>query len=374
MSRKNVTKMREIKLVTIVGARPQFIKAAPVSRAIKKHNGSHGVQVREVLVHSGQHYDYLMSKVFFDELGIPEPRYNIGAGSGAHGRQTGVMLEKIEDVLIKEKPDLVFVYGDTNTTLAGALAAVKLHIPIAHVEAGLRSYNKLMPEEINRVLTDHVSTLLFCPTRASVENLKKEGLSAGVYRVGDVMYDSFRFNIKIAERDSNILKTMGLTPKGYYLSTVHRAENTDNAGRLESILRAMNSCGKPVVLPLHPRTKKILDERSSRLRLKNIFMTEPLPYFDMAVLTKNASAVLTDSGGLQKEAYFLKVPCITLRDETEWMETCEAGWNVLTGADKLKIVDACLNLSFRKYSRHPAVYGNGNAAEKIVKLLIKHVA
>ena len=360
-----------MKITTIIGARPQFIKAAVVSRAIADSNklvASNSSLVTEVIVHTGQHYDHNMSEVFFKELEIPEPHLNLEVGSGYHGQQTGQMLIKLEEVMLSEKPDWVLVYGDTNSTLAGALAAVKLHIPVAHVEAGLRSFNKSMPEEHNRVLTDHCSDLLFCPTSAAVKNLKIEGVANGVHRVGDVMFDSVLFNTELATKRSKILETLKLQNKAYALATVHRAENTDDSHRLQAIFEALekiSSEGLRVVLPLHPRTRKLYDAlRFSGAKIKII---EPVSYLDMLQLEQQARLILTDSGGVQKEAYWMKVPCITLRDETEWIETVEAGWNILAGADRDKIVESAK--TDRKPSKQYPAYGDGKAGEKIVDIL-----
>ena len=360
-----------MKITTIIGARPQFIKAAVVSRAIADSNklvASNPSIVTEVIVHTGQHYDHNMSEVFFKELEIPEPHLNLEVGSGYHGQQTGQMLIKLEEVMLSEKPDWVLVYGDTNSTLAGALAAVKLHIPVAHVEAGLRSFNKSMPEEHNRVLTDHCSDLLFCPTSAAVKNLKIEGVANGVHRVGDVMFDSVLFNTELATKRSKILETLKLQNKAYALATVHRAENTDDSHRLQAIFEALekiSSEGLRVVLPLHPRTRKLYDAlRFSGAKIKII---EPVSYLDMLQLEQQARLILTDSGGVQKEAYWMKVPCITLRDETEWIETVEAGWNILAGADRDKIVESAK--TDRKPSKQYPAYGDGKAGEKIVDIL-----
>ncbi|HDM76663.1 MAG TPA: UDP-N-acetylglucosamine 2-epimerase (non-hydrolyzing), partial [Deltaproteobacteria bacterium] len=311
-----------MKVISIVGARPNFIKLAPLSKEIRKH-------FDEIIIHTGQHYDYEMDKVFFEQLGIPEPDYHLGVGSGTHGYQTGEMVKRIEEALLKEKPDVVVVFGDTNSTLAGALAAVKLHVLVAHVEAGLRSYDKRIPEEVNRVLVDHCSDLLFCPTERSVENLKKEGIVKGVYLTGDVMVDAINQNIRIAEKRSRILKELDLKSKDYFLATVHRAENTDNPERLRSIVEALCEI-ENLVFPCHPRTEKFLRKYGLWEKVeKSITVIKPVGYLDMLVLEKNARKVITDSGGVQKEAYIFKVPCVTLRETTEWVETVEDGWNVL---------------------------------------------
>ncbi|MGC9019425.1 MAG: non-hydrolyzing UDP-N-acetylglucosamine 2-epimerase [Candidatus Bipolaricaulaceae bacterium] len=360
-----------MKVVDIVGARPQFIKLAPILQAIEHHNLEHPESpIHEVLVHTGQHYDYEMSQVFFDELGLKAPDYHLGVGSGTHGYQTGEMLKRVEEVLLKEKPDLVMVYGDTNTTLAGALAAAKLHIPVAHVEAGLRSFNRRMPEEINRVLTDHVSDLLFCPTQTAVENLRREGITEGVHRVGDVMYDAALLYLDLAERKSRILERLDLAPRSYALATVHRAENTDDLERLRAIFEGLGRIGReglPVILPLHPRTRKQVEALG--LRSHAVRMLEPVSYLDMLVLEKNARVILTDSGGVQKEAFFFRVPCVTLREETEWVETVEAGWNTLVGCDPGRIVRAALEARPGVDSTWP--YGDGRAAKRIVEFLVE---
>jgi UDP-GlcNAc3NAcA epimerase len=357
-----------VKVVTVIGARPQFIKAAAVSRILRK-------ECEEILVHTGQHYDANLSDVFFEELEIPKPDYNLGVGSGSHGAQTGRMLEAIEQVLLKEKPDWVLVYGDTNSTLAGALAAVKLHIPVAHVEAGLRSFNRRMPEEINRVLTDHAADLLFAPTKTAVENLKNEGIPSNkIYLVGDVMYDAALFYGAKAEQKSVILKKLELDSGKYILATVHRAENTDDPARLKAIFEGLIKVSRevPVVLPLHPRTAKALDKINLFDKVKKkIKIIKPVGYLDMVMLEKNARLIVTDSGGVQKEAFFYRVPCVTLRDETEWVELVDLGWNKVVPPRNEKEVAqelrACLN--------HPGgmeayPYGRGDAAIKIVECLL----
>jgi len=380
-----------MKVVTIVGARPQFIKAAAVTRAVQRYNQRcrFNRRLQEILIHTGQHYDYLMDKIFFEELDLPKPNYHLGVGSGSHGRQTGMMLERIEAVLVKEKPEVVVVYGDTNSTLAGALSAAKLNIPVAHVEAGLRSFNRTMPEEINRLLTDHLSTFLFCPTDQAVRNLLREGIKDGkgkmVKKVGDVMYDSILYYSEVAEKKSTILKDLNLyfsTPnselktQNYYLATLHRAENTDDPKRLESILKALNEIGRntPIVLPLHPRTKKMIETYHLFSEFKNIKFIEPVSYLNMLKLEKNAKAILTDSGGVQKEAYWLKVPCLTLREETEWVETIKSGWNVLVGIGVKRIVKEVSHTEKRRrYLKGNRVFGDGKASQKIVQILIRHL-
>jgi UDP-N-acetylglucosamine 2-epimerase (non-hydrolysing) len=367
------------KIATIIGARPQFIKASAVSSVIKRHNISYTVHrtpykrqaLQEVIIHTGQHYDYEMSKIFFEQLKIPEPDYNLGVGSGTQAFQTGTMLIKIEEVLLKEKLDLVLVYGDTNSTLAGALAAAKLNIPVAHIEAGMRSFNPEMPEEINRVLTDHVSTLHFCSTQTAVDNLRKEGINNGVHLVGDVMYDVALKSIATAEKKSKILNSYKLRAKSYYLATVHRQSNTDNTDNLKNILDAFAALDKPVIFPVHPRTRKAINSLyAKRYTLNaNIILTEPVSYLDMLMLENNAAKILTDSGGVQKEAYFFKTPCITLRDETEWIETIKAGWNTLTGTDKKKVIVAAKQPVLK--GRYDSLYGNGHATDKICRIIIE---
>jgi UDP-GlcNAc3NAcA epimerase len=367
--------MAEIKIVTIVGARPQFVKAAAVSRAIRKFNARARVKrITEVLLHTGQHYDYNMSQVFFEQLEIGEPKYHLGVGSGTHGEMTGAMLAKVEQALMKETPDWVLVYGDTNSTLAGALAAAKLHIPVAHVEAGLRSFNRQMPEEINRILTDHLSGLLFCPTAAAVRNLGYEGITVGVHMVGDVMYDAFLFYKKLAAERSGILQDLGLRRGKYCLGTVHRQENTEDPQKLDNILAAFEALARedcPMVLPLHPRTVKVIRmRRGDDIQIPNVKILPPVSYLDMIALETQARIILTDSGGIQKEAFFAKVPCITLRDETEWVETVEAGWNHLTGANEKSILKAFSAASESRLGKHTKLYGEGRASEHVLQDLI----
>jgi UDP-N-acetylglucosamine 2-epimerase len=378
-----------MKMVTIVGARPQFIKAAAVNRAIQKLN-KRKKRIHEISVHTGQHYDVQMDKVFFEELELPKADYHLGVGSGSHARQTGLMLERIEAVLQKEKPEVVMVYGDTNSTLAGALAAAKLNIPVAHVEAGLRSYDRTMPEEINRLLTDHLSAFLFCPTDQAVQNLLKEGIederTRNVKNVGDVMYDSILYYSKIAEKKSTILKDLDLVAAkdphipqsaipipNYYLATLHRAENTDDPKRLLSILKALDELAKkiPVILPLHPRTRKMMNSYHLFSKFKNLRCVEPVSYLNMLKLEKNAKAILTDSGGVQKEAYWFKVPCLTLREETEWVETIKHGWNKLVGSNGKRIVKAVSQFTGKSLQSKPGIFGDGKAGEKIVRILKK---
>jgi UDP-GlcNAc3NAcA epimerase len=354
-----------MKILTVIGARPQFVKAAEVSRAMQKR-----ANLTEVLVHTGQHYDNNMSGVFFSELELPPPAYHLGVGSGSHGKQTGQMLEHIERVLVQESPDCVLVYGDTNSTLAGALAAAKLHIPVAHVEAGLRSFNRRMPEEINRVLTDHVSDLLFAPTSVAVKNLAREGIQNDkVILCGDVMYDVALYYARKVSARTNVLSAYGLEPKGYTLATVHRAENTDDRSRLQEIVAALCALADrmPVVLPLHPRTRaamKRLDIEAKPLR-----MIDPVGYLEMAALESGAALIATDSGGVQKEAFFHRVPCVTLRDETEWRELIEGGYNQLAGADRRQILD-CVDVALASRPNWDRkMYGDGDACTKIIDAL-----
>lgn len=357
------------KILSVVGARPQFIKAAAVGRVLRRTRG-----MREVLVHTGQHYDRNMSRVFFRELEIPEPHANLGIGSGAHGAQTGRMLEALERVISRERPDWVLVYGDTNSTLAGALAAAKLGIPVAHVEAGLRSWNRAMPEEINRVAADHASDLLFAPTRAAVANLRREGFEPGtIARVGDVMYDAALHYGRKAERASPVLGKLGLAGRDYVLATVHRAENTDERGRLRAIFHALHRLSRDiaVVVPVHPRTRKAL-ARSGWRATGALRLVDPVGYLDMVMLERHARLIATDSGGVQKEAFFYRVPCATLRTETEWVELVETGWNTLVPPTSAGLVYRRLRgilRGFRPPRGNQRPYGDGRAAEAIVKRL-----
>ncbi len=347
-------------IVTVLGARPQFIKAAPVSRVLRQQHA-------EVLVHTGQHYDENMSDVFFAELDLPQPDVNLGVGSGPHGAQTAAMLAGIEEVLLAEKPDWVLVYGDTNSTLAGALAAAKLHIPVAHVEAGLRSFNRRMPEEINRVLADHAADLLLCPSQTAVDNLSAEGLTQGVHLVGDVMADALLWATERAPTQSSILEQVGVSEQGYVLATVHRAENTDDPVRLRAILDAFAALEDSIVFPIHPRTQARIADLNLKSQIANLNAIAPVGYLDMVRLMQAARMILTDSGGIQKEAYWLGVPCVTLRDETEWVETVQSGWNVLTGANTARIMAVVRD--FVMPGVRPALYGDGQAAERIVAAL-----
>jgi UDP-N-acetylglucosamine 2-epimerase (non-hydrolysing) len=352
-----------MKVVSVVGARPQFIKAVSVSRELRKNH-------KEVLVHTGQHYDIELSKIFFDELNIPRPDYNLGVGSDTHARQTARMMISIEDTLVAEKPDLVLVYGDTNSTLAGALAAVKLRIPVAHVEAGPRMFDKDVPEEVNRVLTDHVSNFLFAPTQTAVDNLKREGINDGVYLTGDVMLDSFLQFSEVAQRNSGILHELGLVKGEYLLATVHRARNTEIEENLKNIVEAFFSVDEKIVFPIHPRTVKYLKRYGLHGQLRdasNMVLISPVGYLDSIMLTRNARKVLTDSGGLQKEAYFSEVPCITLDETTGWLETVEDGWNILVASNREKIIEAIRH--FEPKGKQRNVFGDGKAAERIVDII-----
>jgi UDP-N-acetylglucosamine 2-epimerase len=346
-------------ILTIVGARPQFIKAAPFSRAVRRRH-------HEVLVHTGQHYDPTMSDVFFEELDLPRPDHHLGVGSGTHAAQTAHMLERLEPVMRAEAPNRVVVYGDTNTTIAGALSAAKLGIPVAHVEAGLRSFVRAMPEEINRVVADHVSSYLFAPTQTAVDNLAREGITAGVTLTGDIMYDALLQNVPVAARRSTALADLALEPGGYVLATIHRAANTDDPARLADIIDALALLREPVVVPLHPRTRAALMGTDIEVE-PPVRIIDPVGYLDMLALQQHARMVLTDSGGVQKEAYLLGVPCVTLRDETEWVETLAGGWNVLAGADAERILAAAQRS--RPAGQPPPVFGDGHAADKMVAAL-----
>lgn len=360
-----------MKIATILGARPQFIKASVVSRVIAKRRENADLAIEEVLIHTGQHYSPEMSDVFFRTLELPPPKYHLGIGSGLHGQQTGRMLEAIEDVLLRERPDLVLIYGDTNSTLAGALAAAKLHVPIAHVEAGLRSYNRRMPEEINRIVSDQLSTLLFAPTDTAVRNLAAEGITAGVYQIGDVMLDCSLFFASQARELRN-----GFLPKRFAVATIHRAENTDDPHRLHSLIKALSAVslrtGLPIVFPTHPRTKKRL-EQWNIVAPSSIHPIEPVDYFGMLGLIRDSVLVLTDSGGVQKEAFFLQTPCITLREETEWIETVQLGWNTLVGADAEAASAAALHYLNQPPSPAPSKpFGDGRASERIVDCIVHY--
>jgi UDP-N-acetylglucosamine 2-epimerase len=348
-----------MRIVSVVGARPEFIQAAPVSRVLRRAH-------REILVHTGQHYDYQMSQVFFEHLNLPKPDLNLEVGSGGHGQQTAEMIARLENALLELKPDLVIVRGDTNSTLAGALAASKLHIPVAHIESGERSFNKRMPEEINRLVADRVADVLFCITRSAVHHLADEGITRGVYYTGDVMLDALQQNLPVARKQSRILAQLGLETDGYLLATVHRAGNTDNPDNLRGIVTAFNALDQTIVFPIHPRTRGAID-RLGLTFAPHVRAIEPIGYLDMLLLESHARAILTDSGGVQREAYFLSIPCITLREETELMETVEAGWNRLVGTNREAIVAAVRN--FVPPAAHPPLFGDGRAAERIADLL-----
>jgi UDP-GlcNAc3NAcA epimerase len=347
-----------VKVLSVVGARPQFVKAAALSRTIR-------IRHQEILVHTGQHYDYGMSGVFFDGLELPKPDVNLEVGSGSHGGQTGAMLVGLEELIQKHSPDWLLVYGDTNSTLAGALAAAKLNVPVAHVEAGLRSFNRRMPEEVNRLIADHLADLLLCPSETAIANLAAEGVLENVHLVGDVMLDVLQWARRRLDANASILQRLGLLRKSYLLATVHRAENTDDGGRLGRIVRALNAIEETVVFPVHPRTRKMLADEDPLQ--PHVITIDPVGYLDMVALASGARLVLTDSGGLQKEAYWLRVPCVTLRQETEWVETVATGWNVLAGSDSERIVATVR--SFVRPELHPALYGIGGAAERCVDLL-----
>lgn len=350
-----------LKILTIVGARPQFVKAAALSRQLKKFN------IDEILVHTGQHFDKNMAEVFFDEMDIPKPKYNLGINSLSHGAMTGRMLEEIEKILIGEKPSIVVVFGDTNSTLAGALAASKLHIPVAHIEAGLRSFNMNMPEEINRILTDRISEILFCPTETATKNLSTEGFdnfNSHIENVGDVMYDVALFYSKFSAEHAKLPKTVTESKKPVVLTTLHRQENTDNLTRLQAIIDALNILSEKfeIILPIHPRTKKIIENENIKL---NFTPLNPVGYFDMIELLKQCRFVISDSGGLQKEAFFFKKQCLVIRDETEWTELIDLGYNFLVGSDTERIIEKANWLANNKPGFSVKPYGNGDAAEKI---------
>ncbi len=378
MPRKTDNGRRPIRLASVVGARPQFIKAAAISRAVERHNASpKNRTIEDILIHTGQHYDNALSGVFFEELRLPVPRYNLGVGSGPQGLQTARMLMRLETVLRRDPPDAVLVHGDTNSTLAGALAAAKLGLPLAHAEAGLRSRNKAMPEEINRILADRLSDWLFCPTTAAVRNLSGEGLRKNVRLVGDVMYDVFLTHRKEAKGRSRILKTLDLRPRRYGLATVHRQENTDDPAKLADIILSLGRVAQsrfPVVFPLHPRTRRAMRGITSSVSAGlGLLLVDPLPYFDMLALLDGARLVLTDSGGLQKEAAFAGVPCVTLRRETEWTETVRAGRNRLAGTAPARVA-AAVSRALRANRLPPLrLYGRGDAADRIVRILAREI-
>ena len=354
-----------MKIASVVGARPQFIKASPVSREIRQHH-------EEVLIHTGQHYDEAMSDVFFEVLDIPHPDLNLGIGGGSHAWQTAEMMKALEAAFVETRPEFVLVYGDTNSTLAGALVAAKMHLPLGHVEAGLRSFNRSMPEEVNRVVADHLSTLSFCPTQMAVDNLAKEGVTHGVHLVGDVMYD-VALQMAQPARARPIVRNLGLADGGYILATLHRPSNVDNPEILRGLLQAFASSDRPVVFPVHPRTRKNLVSFGLWEALPpTVRALDPVDYLDFLALLMNASKVVTDSGGVQKEAYFFGVPCITVRDETEWMETVEDGWNALVGTAAEDVLDAMEH--FNPSGTKSKSFGDGHAAERISRVLDTFVA
>jgi UDP-GlcNAc3NAcA epimerase len=378
-----------IKIVTIIGARPQIIKAAALSRAIKNNFIN---KITEVIVHTGQHYDTNMSEVFFEELNIPKPNYNLNVGSGSHGKQTATMITGIEEILITEKPDAIVLYGDTNSTLAGGIAASKIHVPVVHIEAGLRSFNKAMPEEVNRIMCDHVSTLLFSPTQTGFNNLVKEGFNKDakapynannpkIYHCGDVMYDNSLYFSKVAESKTDIIKKLKLESGKFILATIHRNNNTDEPERLNSLFKSLNDISLKnnldVVLPLHPRTAKLLETNLSKENYSNIKsnqhfkITEPASFLEMIALEKSCMLVMTDSGGVQKEAFYFEKPCIILRPETEWVELVECGSAIVTDADEMKIKNAFEKLTKDSHLKFPKLYGNGKAAEFICEEMMK---
>jgi UDP-GlcNAc3NAcA epimerase len=348
-----------VRIVSIVGARPEFIQAQPVIAALRDRHD-------EILVHTGQHYDYLMSQAFFDELGIPSPDYNLGVGSGTRNQQLAAMITGLESVFLKEKPDLVIVRGDTNSTAAAALAAAKMQIAIAHIEAGERSYDRRMPEEVNRLLTDAVADLHFCVSRAAVDHLAEEGVRDSVYWVGDVMLDALQTFLSLAHKQSSVLEPLGLQPRQYALVTIHRAANTDDLTRLKSIVEVLNRVEEPVVFPVHPRTRLALSRLGAHLG-RHIHPIDPVPYLKMLVLEENARLIATDSGGVQREAYYLGVPCLTMRDETEWTATVSAGWNKLVGIDPEVVLPAWR--TFSPPAWRPPIYGDGTAANRIAQVL-----
>lgn len=358
-----------IKILTIIGARPQFIKAAAVSREISKRRN-----VGEIIVHTGQHFDANMSDIFFDEMDIPKPDYHLNVNNLSHGAMTGKMLEQIEQIIIKESPGFVMVYGDTNSTIAGALAAVKLHVPVAHVEAGLRSFNMRMPEEINRIVTDRISTILFCPTQTAIQNLQNEGFEKNRFSKfvlsGDVMYDAARYYAASSTEKSNIIDHLNLSGKQFVLATIHRAENTDDPSRLLSIFDALDVISETteIVMPIHPRTRKYLS--SINRKSSNIRMIDPVGYFDMLEFLKHCSLVITDSGGLQKEAFFFAKPCVTVRDETEWTELVDHGFNRLAGSDKDKIIEYTRMMINTVVRNDTFLYGKGDAGTIIIDEII----
>ena len=352
-----------MKIISVVGARPQFIKLAILSKELRENHN-------EIIIHTGQHYDDNMSKYFFEEMQIAKPDYNLNIGSGSHGKQTAEMLIGLEDIFLHQKPDVVITFGDTNTTLATGLAATKLNIPVAHVEEGLRRHNREMPEEINRILTDHISDYLFAPTLTAMENIKIENLYGKPFLVGDVMYDSLLYYGKIAEQKSRILKNLKLKQKEYILLTLHRPYNVDNIHKLQNIFSALKQTKRFIVLPVHPRSRKMI-ESTNTIIPENISIIEPLGYLDFISLQRHSEKIITDSGGIQKEAYLNGIPCITIRPETEWIETVKAGWNVLVGDKKDQLIENCLH--FKPSHNRPRYFGDGNSSKKIISILESHL-
>lgn len=352
-----------MKIISVVGARPQFIKLAILSKELRENHN-------EIIIHTGQHYDDNMSRYFFEEMQIAKPDYNLNIGSGSHGKQTAEMLIGLEDIFLHQKPDVVITFGDTNTTLATGLAATKLNIPVAHVEAGLRSHNREMPEEINRILTDHISDYLFAPTLTAMENIKIENLYGKPFLVGDVMYDSLLYYGKIAEQKSRILKNLKLKQKEYILLTLHRPYNVDNIQKLQNIFSALKQTKRFIVLPVHPRSRKMI-ESTNTIIPENISIIEPLGYLDFIFLQKHSEKIITDSGGIQKEAYLNGIPCITIRPETEWIETVKAGWNVLVGDKMDQLIENCLH--FKPSHNRPRYFGDGDSSKKIISILESHL-
>lgn len=355
------------KVMTVIGARPQFIKEAPVSKALRHY-------FQEIIVHTGQHYDANMSRIFFDDMAIPRPDYELSTGSGSHARMTGEMMVRLEEVILKENPDYVVVFGDTNSTIAGALTAVKMHIPVGHIEAGLRSFNRIMPEEINRIVTDKISTQLFCPTQTAINLLHREGISNGVFLAGDVMFDAMRQFLPVAQRQSQIKRHLALDSDRYHLLTIHRAENSNNLDRLKSIFKGLAVSEIPIIFPRHPRMKTVLAEPELAeivASMKQLRIIEPVGFLDMVSLEHAAEKILTDSGGVQKEAFFLQKPCITLRTETEWTETVIDGYNIVVGTNSKHIADAIIN--FIPDHQPGSYFGDGHAAEKIAEIIREYL-
>ncbi|HNX01540.1 MAG TPA: UDP-N-acetylglucosamine 2-epimerase (non-hydrolyzing) [Candidatus Cloacimonadota bacterium] len=353
-----------MKILSVIGARPQFIKAALLSKEIRKYH-------EEILVHTGQHYNEEMSDIFFEQLDIPQPSYNLGVGSGTHGYQTGHMIIELEKVLLREMPDFVLIYGDTNSTVSASLAAVKLHIPVGHVEAGLRNFDLNIPEEVNRLVADHISTLLFAPTETAVDNLANEGLSDKTFLTGDVMYDILLRSLDVSEKQSGIMTELGLRDKDYILATIHRPDNTDNSDNLKNIIKAFETCGENVVVPLHPRTLKEMTKQNIKVESDHLKIITPLGYMDFLKLLHHAKKVITDSGGVQKESYLLKIPCITIYESTSWIETVRDGWNILAKPDVEDIMDKIRN--FNPSGKQGNYFGDGHSCERIVEIINQYL-